>query len=59
MDIGVSDLIIVLFVVILLFGPGRIVNIGRELREGIRQFKQGLEIPDESEKADENKPTDK
>jgi sec-independent protein translocase protein TatA len=58
MDFGVPELTIILFVVLLLFGPGRIVKVGHELGEGIRQFKHGLETPPESERADENKSTD-
>ena len=42
MDIGTPELLIVLVIVILLFGPGRIVKVSRELGEGIRQFKDGL-----------------
>ena len=45
MDIGVPELLIVLFIVVLLFGPGRLVNIGRELGTGIREFREGLTSP--------------
>jgi sec-independent protein translocase protein TatA len=53
MDIGAPELIIILVVVLLIFGPGRIVKIARELGTGIRQFKQGLETSPEPEKTDE------
>jgi len=49
MDIGPSELIIILIIVLLIFGPGRIAKIGRELGAGIRQFRQGLNIPPEPE----------
>ncbi len=56
MDIGVPELIIILIVVLLIFGPGRIVKVSRELGASIRQFRQGLETPSaETEKTDENK----
>lgn len=42
MDISTPELLIVLVIVCLLFGPGRIVKIGRELGEGIHLFKEGL-----------------
>ena len=42
MDIGPSELIIVLVIVLLLFGPGRIANIGGELGKGIAEFRKGL-----------------
>jgi sec-independent protein translocase protein TatA len=49
MDIGPSELIIILVIVLLIFGPGRIVKIGRELGSGIRQFRQGLGAPPEQD----------
>jgi sec-independent protein translocase protein TatA len=55
MDIGVPELIIVLVIVLLIFGPGRIVKISRELGEGIRQFRQGWKgsSPPEQEEEEE------
>ena len=50
MDFGAPELIIILIVVLLLFGPGRIVKVARELGTGIRQFKQGLGTSSEDEK---------
>ena len=43
MDIGAPELIIILVVVLLIFGPGRIAKIASELGTGIRQFKKGLD----------------
>ena len=45
MDIGVPELLIVLVIIIVLFGPGRLINVGRELGESIRNFRQGLQDP--------------
>ena len=42
MDIGPSELIIVLVIVLLLFGPGRIANIGGEMGKAIAEFRKGL-----------------
>lgn len=42
MDFGAPELIIVLVIVILLFGPGRIASLSGELGKGIRSFKEGL-----------------
>jgi sec-independent protein translocase protein TatA len=53
MSLGPTELIIVLLIVIVLFGVGRISKIGKELGSGIREFRQGLS--DESEKKDEPK----
>jgi sec-independent protein translocase protein TatA len=55
MDIGPSELIIVLIIVLLVFGPGRIAKLGRELGSGIRNVRQGMETPSESEENKEEK----
>ena len=50
MDIGAPELIIILVVVLLIFGPGRIVKLAHELGASIRQFRKGLDTPSEEEK---------
>jgi sec-independent protein translocase protein TatA len=42
MDIGVPELLIILVVIVLLFGPGRIGKVAGELGKGIRSFRDGL-----------------
>jgi sec-independent protein translocase protein TatA len=42
MDIGFPELLIILLILVLLFGPGRLVNLASELGRGIREFRQGL-----------------
>jgi sec-independent protein translocase protein TatA len=49
MDIGVPELIIILLVVVLLFGPGRIGKISGELGKGIRAFRDGISGKDSQE----------
>jgi sec-independent protein translocase protein TatA len=44
--------VIVLIVVMLLFGAGRVSDIGKGLGEGIRNFKKGLKDEDEPPVAD-------
>lgn len=54
MEIGPSELIIILVIVLLIFGPGRIASLGRELGASIRQFRQGLkESPEPEEESDQ------
>lgn len=57
--IGVPELLIVLLIVILIFGVGRVANIGKELGSAIRGFREGLKGDDEKaaekEKPDEEK----
>ena len=54
MEIGMPELSIILVIVLLIFGPGRILKVSRELGAGIRQFKQGLESPSESNQPEKN-----
>ncbi len=42
MDIGPTELIIILLIVVLLFGVGRLGKIGGELGSAIREFRKGL-----------------
>ena len=42
MDIGPTELIIILVIVILVFGVGRLGKLGGELGNAIREFRQGL-----------------
>ena len=61
MNIGPTELIIILIIVIVLFGVGRIGKIAGELGSGIRAFRDGLRGDSEEKKAEnttsDNKPT--
>lgn len=48
------ELLVVLVIVLLLFGVGRISKIAKELGSGIRSFREGLKGEEEGE--DKNKP---
>jgi sec-independent protein translocase protein TatA len=48
MDIGPTELLIVLLIVVLLFGGGRIARLGGELGQGLREFRKGLAGEDEA-----------
>ncbi len=50
-----SELIIILFIVILLFGPGRLSKIAGEFGRGIREFREGLQSSEDEE--DEGEPS--
>jgi sec-independent protein translocase protein TatA len=39
---GVWELVIVLVIVLLVFGVGRLGRLGRDLGEGIREFRAGI-----------------
>jgi sec-independent protein translocase protein TatA len=42
MEVGIPELLIILILVILLFGVGRISKVAGELGSGIRAFREGL-----------------
>ena len=56
MEIGPPELIIILIVVLLIFGPGRIAKVGRELGASIREFRKGIETPADEKESDETPP---
>jgi len=53
--LGVTELLIILVIIILLFGVGRIANIGRDLGSAIRGFREGLSGDDPKKKKEEEK----
>jgi sec-independent protein translocase protein TatA len=55
-NIGPMELLLILVVALLLFGAGRIADIGKGLGQGIKNFKQGLKEADE---VDDKKVADK
>jgi sec-independent protein translocase protein TatA len=54
-QIGLVEILIVLVIVLLLFGPERITKLGGELGKGIKAFKDG--ITGEEKKVDTAKKT--
>lgn len=50
-SLGPTELIIILVIVILLFGVGRIGKIAGELGSGIRSFRDGLKGDEKNDKA--------
>ncbi len=54
-QVGVPELLIILFIVLLLFGTKRLPGLGRQLGGGLREFKDGItgKDSDDDEKAPE------
>lgn len=52
--LGLTELIIILIIVLLLFGVGRISKIAGELGSGIKAFQQGLKGDETSEEKSED-----
>lgn len=50
--LGTTELIIIAFVVVLLFGGKRLPQLGRSMGSAITNFKKGLNSPDEEKSID-------
>lgn len=46
-DIGIPELLIILAILIVLFGPARIANVGKSLGEALRSFRH--EVRDDTQ----------
>jgi sec-independent protein translocase protein TatA len=53
MDFGVPELLIILVIVIVLFGPSRLGKVMGELGNGLKSFKNGLSSPAEETSKEE------
>jgi len=55
-NIGPLELIIVLVIVLLIFGPKRLPGLGRSLGGGMREFKDSITGKNKDEDEDEDQP---
>jgi len=46
-SLGTPELVLILIVVILLFGIGRVARVGGEMGSAVREFRKGLKGEDE------------
>jgi sec-independent protein translocase protein TatA len=53
-NIGPTELIILLVIVLLIFGPKRLPGLGRQLGSGMREFKDSITGKDKDDDADEH-----
>ena len=53
-DIGIPELLIVLVIVVLLFGPGRLAKTMGEIGKGIRSFRDSLSTDESSDSVSES-----
>lgn len=47
--LGIPELVVILVIALLVFGPGRLPEIGGALGRGIRDFRKGFEGRDEKD----------
>jgi len=56
--LGVQELIIILVIVLLIFGPSKLGDIGSALGKGISGFKKAVKDDDKKDDSEENQPKD-
>jgi len=59
MPIGVPELIIILIVVLLIFGPKRLPQLGRQLGGGMREFKDSIAGKDKDDDDEQDAAADR
>ncbi len=53
--LGLPEVLLVLFIALLIFGPGKVAGLGKSLGEAIRNFKSALSEPEKPEEKPEKK----
>lgn len=54
--IGLTEILFIVAIALLLFGPSKFAALGKGLGEGIRNFKSSMKQDDEAKKEEEKKP---
>jgi sec-independent protein translocase protein TatA len=57
--IGMQELVIILIIILIIFGAGKLPEIGSGMGKAIRNFKKGISDPDQKEKDPDKIETDK
>ncbi|MCB9435512.1 MAG: twin-arginine translocase TatA/TatE family subunit [Anaerolineales bacterium] len=58
MNLNGPELFIILLIVLLLFGAGRVSRVGREMGTAIREFRKGIQGEDETPPSSNNNQND-
>ena len=53
MGLGTTEILLICLLALILFGGGKLADIGKGMGEGIKNFKKGLREADEEATADE------
>lgn len=59
MRIGVTEILLILAIVLVIFGGGKIAGVGKSLGQSIREFKKEVNKDKAGDKADDAKADDK
>ncbi|HEX7580322.1 MAG TPA: twin-arginine translocase TatA/TatE family subunit [Thermoanaerobaculia bacterium] len=57
-NLGLPELLLILAIVVILFGAGKLPQLGKGLGEGIRNFKQSMKDGDSAPKEDDKRADD-
>lgn len=49
MGLGMPEMLVIFFIIVLLFGAKKLPELARGLGKGLREFKQSVKEPDENE----------
>lgn len=52
--LGTTELLVIAFVIVLLFGGKKLPQLGRSFGSAITNFKKGLNEPEQEKKSDDN-----
>ena len=55
MRIGISEILVILVIVLVVFGGGKLAGVGKALGQSIRDFKKEVKADDEPAKKQEDK----
>jgi sec-independent protein translocase protein TatA len=53
--LGMPELLVILVIAVLIFGPSKLSSLGKSLGEGIRGFKSAVNEPEDPPKSKEQK----
>jgi sec-independent protein translocase protein TatA len=57
--LGTMEIVLIVLVIVLIFGAGKLPQLGRAVGDTIREFKKSMKSVNEEEKADEKSPEKK
>lgn len=58
MRIGITEILVILVIVLVVFGGGKLAGVGKALGQSIRDFKKEVKADDEPAKKEEDKGAD-